>query len=289
ALNTTDTIIDVTGYYAPPSAGGLYFHPLPAPVRLLETRAGLPPPVVGCVKPGAPLAGNADSLQTATTACTGIPATARAIVGNATTVSPQGGGYLTLFPADAARPLIASSNYDTGQIVNGPFTTGLSVAGQFKVFTLATTHLVIDVLGYYSDEANDANGAGLLFTPLAHPVRLLETRAGQPVGCFKPNAPLNGNQTYVQTARGVCDGLAIPASALGVVGNATTVSPAAGGYLTLWPSTAAQPTVATANYNAGQIVNRHFIVGLGNADGAFKMFSYVTTELVIDVTGFFAP
>ncbi|MDQ3009631.1 MAG: putative Ig domain-containing protein [Acidobacteriota bacterium] len=290
ALNSTDTIIDVTGYYAPPSGTGLYFHPLPAPVRLLETRAGLSPPVVGCVQPGAPLAGNADSLQTATGACTGIPAAARAIVGNATTVSPQGGGYLTLFPADASRPLIGSSNYDTGQIVNGPFTTGLSASGQFKVFTLATTDLVIDVLGYYSAEVTDANGAGLLFTPLAHPVRLLETRnvLGFP-GCFKPNAPLNGNQVYIQSARGTCDGLTIPTTALGVVGNATVVSPAAGGYLTLWPSTAAQPTVATANYNGGQIVNRHFIVGLGNADGAFKMFSYATTDLVIDLTGYFAP
>ncbi|MDQ3010425.1 MAG: SBBP repeat-containing protein [Acidobacteriota bacterium] len=290
ALNTTDTIIDVTGYYAPPAAGGLYFHPLPAPVRLLETRAGLPPPVVGCVQPGALLPGGADSLQTATTACTGIPAAARAIVGNATTVSPQGGGYLTLFPADAARPLIASSNYDTNQIVNGPFTTGLSASGQFNVFTYATTDLVIDVLGYYSAEAVDANGAGLLFTPLAHPVRLLETRNVLAFpGCFKPNAPLNGNQIYTQAARGVCDGLTIPASALGVVGNATTVSPQGGGYLTLWPSTATQPTAATANYNTGEIVNRHFIVGLGNADGSFKMFSYAMTDLVIDLTGYFAP
>ncbi|MEO6725289.1 MAG: hypothetical protein ABIP14_08300, partial [Blastocatellia bacterium] len=290
ALNATDVVIDVTGYYAPPAAGGLYFHPLPAPVRLLETRAGLPQPVVGCVQPGAPLQSGADSLQTATTACTGIPAAARAIVGTATTVSPQGGGYLTLFPADASRPLIGSSNYDTNQIVNGPFTTGLSPSGQFKVFTLATTELVIDVLGYYSTEVTDANGAGLLFTPLAHPVRLLETRNNLAFpGCFKPNAPLNGNQVYTQPARGVCDGVTIPATALGVVGNATTVSPQGGGYLTLWPTTAAQPTVATANYNTGEIVNRHFIVGLGNADGVFNLFSFATTDLVIDVSGYFIP
>ncbi|MDQ3011874.1 MAG: putative Ig domain-containing protein [Acidobacteriota bacterium] len=287
ALNTTDVVIDVTGYYAPPAAGGLYFHPLPAPVRLLETRAGQ---LVGCVKLGTPLPGNADSLQTATTACTGIPAAARAIVGNATTVSPLGGGYLTLFPADAARPLIASSNYDTDQIVNGPFTVGLSPSGQFKIFTLATTHLVVDVLGYYSAQAVDANGAGLLFTPLAHPIRLLETRNNPAFpGCFKPNAPLNGNQVYTQPARGLCDGLTIPTTALGVVGNATTVSPQGGGFLTLWPSSAAQPTVATANYNAGEIVNQHFIVGLSNADWAFKMFSFATTDLVIDLTGYFMP
>ncbi len=33
-------VIDVTGYYAPPSAGGLFFHPFAQPVRLLDTRAG---------------------------------------------------------------------------------------------------------------------------------------------------------------------------------------------------------------------------------------------------------
>ncbi len=33
-------IIDITGYYAPPTAGGLFFHPLSVPVRLLDTRPG---------------------------------------------------------------------------------------------------------------------------------------------------------------------------------------------------------------------------------------------------------
>jgi RHS repeat-associated protein len=288
ALTTTDVVVDVTGYYAPPTTNGLYFHPLPAPVRLLETRAGQP---VGCVLSSAPLMGGTDSLQTATGTCTGIPAAARAIVGNATTVGPQTGGYLTLFPADAQRPLVASSNYDTNQIVNGPFAVGLSPAGQFKIFTIATTDLVVDVLGYFSTEAMDANGAGLLFTPLAHPVRLLETR-GTPAnlpGCFKPNAPLNGGQTYTQPARGLCDGLTIPATALGVVGNATVVFPAGNGYLTVWPSNATQPLIATSNYNAGQIFNRHFITGLGNADGAFKLFSQFTTDLVVDLSGYFTP
>jgi hypothetical protein len=286
AQNTTDVVVDVTGYYAPPGTGGLYFHPLPAPVRLLDTRAGF----TGCVTPGAPLPGMADTTQQAISGCTGIPAAARAIVGNATTVEPQGnGGFLTLFPADAARPFVASSNYNFGQIVNGPFSVGLAPNGEFKIYTYFTTHLVIDVLGYYSPEANDTNGAGLLFTPLAHPVRLLETRTGPLVGCFRPGEPLAGGSETLQTARGVCDGVTIPNNALGVVGNATVVFPGGLGFLTLWPSTALRPTVATSNYNAGDVANRHFIVGLGNADGAFKIYTYATTDLVIDLSGYFAP
>lgn len=144
------------------------------------------------------------------------------------------------------------------------------------------------MLGYYSTEAVDQNGAGLLFTPLPHPVRLLETRAGQPVGCYLTNAPIQGGVERIQPARGVCDGMTIAATALGIVGNATVVN-AQGGYLTFWPSDAARPLVATSNFNAGQIFNRHFIVGLGQANGAFKIFSPLTTDLVIDVSGYFAP
>jgi uncharacterized repeat protein (TIGR01451 family) len=289
ASATTEVIVDITGYYAPPSTSGLYFHPLPKPIRLLETRAG----EVGCNTPGAPIQGGVGGTRTqqARLTCDGvtIPAGALAIVGNATTVGPQAGGYLTLFPANAAQPLVASSNYNAGQVVNGPFSVGLAPTGEFNIFSFATTDLVVDVLGYYSTEANDVNGAGLLFNPLPKPVRLLETRANQAVGCYLPGLPLISGVENTQPARGACDGVTIPANALGAVGNATVVTPNAAGFLTLWPSTALRPLVATANYNAGDIGNRHFIVGLGAGDGAFKLFSSATTELVIDLSGYFAP
>jgi CSLREA domain-containing protein len=288
AFNTTDVVVDLTGYYAPPNPGGLFFHPLPKPIRLLETRPGQP----GCNTPGTQIvAGEAGTYtQQGRLTCDNvtIPPGALALVGNATTVNPQGPGFLTLFPANATRPFVAASNFAAGQIVNAPFTVGLAPNGEFKIFTFATTDLVVDVLGYYSTEANDVNGAGLLFSPLAKPVRLLETR-NQPVGCFKPGVPLSANTETAQPVRGVCDGITIPANALGVVGNATVVFPSAPGYLTLWPSTAARPLVATSNYIVGDIGNRHFIVGLGLVDGAFKIYTFATTDVVIDLSGYFAP
>ncbi|MEK7833987.1 MAG: FG-GAP repeat protein, partial [Acidobacteriota bacterium] len=280
--SNTNIVVDVTGYYAPPEAGGLYFHPLPKPIRLLETRQGQ----TGCFTPGAPLQAGTNTLQLGQTSCDGVtvPAGAQALVGNATTVGPQSSGYLTLYPADAAQPLVASSNFLTGDVMNAPFTVGLSPSGQFNVFTTSTTDLVIDVLGYYSTQLNDSNGQGLLFNSLPTPVRLLDTRLGQSA-CFSPDTPMTGSGVYIQSAVGAC--MNIPATAKAVVGNATVVN-ANTGYLTFWPSNAAQPLIATSNFLTGQVFNRHFTVGLG-AGGAFKRFSSSTTDLVIDLSGYFAP
>ncbi|HNG29967.1 MAG TPA: RHS repeat-associated core domain-containing protein [Blastocatellia bacterium] len=303
ASATTHVIVDVTGYYAPPNVGGLYFHSLPAPVRLLETRAGFS----GCFAPGAPLIGtgnpNADpNLDLAVQGrspiplpCNSIPASAQMLVGNATSVLPSGGGFLTIYPSGGTRPLIASSNYAGSDVINGPFTVRLGADGKFKIYTLATTHLVVDILGYYSEEAVDANGAGLLFTPLPAPVRLLETRADFPnfplPGCTRTNAPIQGNlnaATHTQQARSFCG---LPASAQAVVGNVTAVNTAGAGFLTLFPGNLTNaPLVATSNYPAPASFgyNRHYFVGLSPGDGTFKVLTQFTTELVVDVSGYFA-
>ncbi len=279
----TNVVVDITGYYAPPSVSGLYFHPLPKPVRLLDTRTG----AAACFTPETLLAAGSTTTQLGTTTCDGvlIPAGAQALVGNATVVSPQANGFLTLFPADATRPLIASSNFQTGINMNAPFTVGLSPSGEFSIYTASGTNLVVDVLGYFSTQLNDSNGQGLLFNALPTPVRLLDTRTGA-TGCFTPGAQMIGGTAYLQAATGTCTG--IPAAAKAVVGNATTVNVSANGFLTFWPSDATQPFVATSNYRSSTVFNRHFTVGLGT-DGAFKRFAATTTDLVIDLSGYFAP
>jgi hypothetical protein len=304
ASATTDVIVDVTGYYAPPGTGGLYFHPLPSPVRLLETR----PSLGGCITPGTPLVGtgnpNADpnldlllqGRSPITAPCNTIPAAAQVLVGNATSVFPSGSGYLTIYPSGGARPLVASSNYAGNDVINGPFAVKLGADGKFKIYTLRTTHLVVDILGYYSTEANDANGAGLLFNPLPSPVRLLETRPDFPgfplPGCTRTNAKIVGNlamATHTQMAANFCG---VPAVAQAVVGNVTVVNSAGAGFLTLFPGNlATAPLVATSNYPAPATFgyNRHYFVGLSPTNGTFKILTQATTDLVIDVSGYFAP
>ena len=279
----TDVVIDVTGYYAPPGAGGLYFHPLPKPIRLLDTRTGL----TGCQTPGAPLQTMTTRTQTGVLSCDGvtIPTGAMALVGNATTTNSTGSGYLTLWPADAAQPFASSSNFAAGINRNAPFTVGLSLNGEFNIYTARTTDLVIDVMGYYSTQANDANGQGLLFNSLGAPLRLMDTRAGQSA-CYQPGAPMTGGTVYTQETQLPCTNLTSAARAL--VGNVSALNASANGYLTFWPSNATQPTAATSNYQTGRVFNRHFTVGLG-PDNAFKRYAASTTDVIIDISGFFAP
>jgi hypothetical protein len=270
----------------------LYYHPLPAPVRLLDTRPGSP----ACNAPGAPLLGGADTLQIAPGPCTGVPNSALAIVGNATVVnanpSLSNSGHVTLYPSDVSpRPDVSNLNFIANQIVPNAFTVRLGGDGGFKIYAFGSAHFIVDITGYYSAEAVDANGTGLLYNPLPAPVRLLETRPeylGQ--GCNTPGAPLLGMTDTLQIARGACTG--VPSSALAIVGNGTVVnanpSLSNSGHVTLYPSNAPRPNASNLNYIANQIVPNAFTVGLGG-DGGFKIYTFGSIHFIVDLTGFFAP
>jgi hypothetical protein len=286
----TNFIIDVAGYYAPPGQGGLYYHPLPRPVRLLDTRIGQ----VACDAPGAPLQAGGTRTESARTTCNGVvlPSDAQAIVGNATVVNNSAGaadGHIILYPNGAAQPVVSNLNYLAGQIIPNAFTVGLGSDGAFNIFAYSTTHFIVDVTGFYSaSAAPDANGvSGLLFYPLAAPARLLDTRPGF-TACYAPGSPLAANSVRTQQARGACAGSTVPTSAQAILGNATVVTPVSSGYIILYPSGATQPVVSNLNYLQGQIIPNAFTVTVGS-DGTFQIYTPTQTDFIIDMSGYFAP
>jgi hypothetical protein len=293
AFSTLHFVVDITGYYAPPGQGGLYYHPLPRPVRLLDTRSGEP----ACDTPGVPIQGGTSRLESARTTCGGIviPSDALAIVGNGAvvnTLAGAGAGYVTMYPGGVSRPATANVNYAPGQVVSNAFTVGLAGDGTLNIFANSTVHFVLDVTGYYSASAlPDANGiSGLFYYPLPSPMRLLDTRVGQPA-CVNPGSPLAGNSVRTQIARLTCGTLTVPVAAQAVVGNAAVVNTLAGagaGYITLYPSAMSRPTAANVNYVPGQIVSNAYTVGLGS-DGAFNIYAHSTLDFVTDISGYFAP
>jgi hypothetical protein len=283
----THFIIDVTGYYAAPGQGGLYYHPLSKPVRLLDTRPG----ESSCNAEGVPLANDGTKTVMAVGACLGetIPASAKAIVGNATVVNFISSGFhwITLYPSDEPQPNASNLNFTDNQIVPNWFITGLSDDGKFNIYSHASTHFIVDVTGYFSEEPVDANGLGLLFNVLAAPVRVLETRPGENA-CFTPGVPLDNNGVQPVMATGACTG--VPSSARAVEGNATVVNFISSGFhwITIYPCGEMIPVASNLNFIANDIVPNYFIVRFSN-DGKFCIYSHASTHFVVDLTAYFAP
>jgi hypothetical protein len=133
ATNATDVVIDINGYFAPPDASGLSLYTLP-PCRLLDTRNS-----------GGAFSG---TLRVDAGGSCGIPAAANALVLNATVLPTASLGYLTLWPAGQAQPVVATLNAVDAAVTSNmaivPETTGF-----IDAFVTGNTNLILDIAGYF--------------------------------------------------------------------------------------------------------------------------------------------
>ena len=128
-----------------------------------------------------------------------------------------------------------------------------------------------------------ASGA-LLFVPMT-PCRLVDTR--------KPNGPLGGPAIptggYRSFALPTSTCLAgMPATAAAYSLNVTIVPHGGLGYLTVWPTGEDRPVISTMNSLDGRIKASGAIVPAG-ANGAISVFGSGTTDVVLDIDGYFVP
>ncbi len=68
----------------------------------------------------------------------------------------------------------------------------------------------------------------------------------------------------------------------------TAVAADGDGFLTAFPSGASRPQTSVVNYRRSDVVANHQFVRLG-ADGDLSVYSLAATDVVVDVTGYFAP
>ncbi len=78
-----------------------------------------------------------------------------------------------------------------------------------------------------------------------------------------------------------------PANAAAYVFNATVVPPGPMLYLTLWPDGEQQPVVSTLNAEDGFITSNMAIVPTNN--GSIDAYAAALTQLILDISGYFAP
>lgn len=124
--------------------------------------------------------------------------------------------------------------------------------------------------------AAPAAAAAARYTPM-DPLRLIDTRYGTGTTVL----PLAAGCTLV-----VDPGVSSAVTAVAV--NLTTVRTAANGFVTAYPCGVTRPTVSAVQPLSGRAVAGMAIVPLA-ADGTLCIYSSVTTDLVVDLFGTYAP
>ncbi len=138
ASDAGDVIMDINGYYAPPTGTALSLYPV-TPCRIVDTRSspGFGKPVVGTT-----------NFNVTGSSC-GIPSAAQEIVLNMTVVPTGELSYVTIWPNGQSQPLASTLNAQDGAVTSNlaitPTTNGL-----VSVYTTNPTHVILDISGYFA-------------------------------------------------------------------------------------------------------------------------------------------
>ena len=132
--------------------------------------------------------------------------------------------------------------------------------------------MLVDVDGYFAPPQS----GGLSFYALT-PCRVIDTRQtgnGQ---------PFTGELT-VPVETSPCGP---PSTSEGYVFNATVIPQGPLYYLTLWPDSQDQPGVSTLNAKDGALTSNMAVVP--NLNGKTDAWAQGETQLILDISGYFAP
>lgn len=210
-----------------------------------------------------------------------VPADATAVVVNLTADAPTQPGYLTVYPADAARPETSSLNKRAGETRSNAVTVALPSSGSrlVSVFNQAgTTQVVVDLFGYYVPTTSASSEAASYY-PFSSPFRALDSRSGARIG------PTGGAAIVLPSPAGVSGVVAVAV-------NLTAVDPTGPGYLTAWAGgDLPRPAVSNVNYGYDAATpNSAVVPAYQDGDGIhFTVANSVgVTDVLVDVAGLYA-
>ncbi|MER6591534.1 right-handed parallel beta-helix repeat-containing protein [Micromonospora purpureochromogenes] len=267
---TAHVVADLQGFY---SGGGSGFEPL-APRRVLDTRSAGNTAVPANTTRQLDLSGT-------------MPADATAAILNVTVTKPAADGVLKVFPGGASVPVASNLNFVTGQTIPNLVVVPV-VGGRVSIHNQSSgaTHVVADLAGYYGSAASGATDS---YVPNG-PVRIIDTRNNTGLPERPLGMPLQPDERLIfrpQFERTSCWG-DCPAATGGVF-NLTVTKPTQAGFLTMYPSTDAQPPNASnVNFVGGETASNLATVNVGQF-GTVRVHnnSRGSAHLVVDQTGYF--
>lgn len=205
----------------------------------------------------------------------GVHPDATAVSLNLTITQPDRHGYATVFPCGTARPTASTINYRPGATIANAMVSELGSSGSICVHSSATTHVVVDVDGYFT--GNGYQGLG--------PARLLDTRRGHStVDGRASGAGLQAAGNVLALQVGGRAGIATGSSAVALT--LTVTGPQSHGHVTVFPCDEPRPEASTLNHEAGETIANSLVAKVGD-DGRMCIYTHAAAHLVVDVNGVF--
>jgi sugar lactone lactonase YvrE len=291
------------------TAQTITFGPLPS-----QTFGTAPFTVSATASSGLPVSFNSQTTSVCTVSGSQVTLIA---VGTCTIHATQAGNstYAAATPVNQSFQVTAESQTITfGTLSNqvlgsAPFTVSATSASGLPVSFASTTPLVCTVSGatvtlvaagkctieatqagnttYAAatpvDESFWVTPTPLSFVPMT-PCRIADTRYSS-YGSLGPPSLVGGAARSFAIPSSGCN---IPTTAAAYSLNVTVVPPGPLDYMTVWPSGAAQPLVSTLNSVDGRIKANAAIIPAGTG-GAVSVYATNTTDLILDIDGYFVP
>ncbi|MDH4148828.1 MAG: hypothetical protein OEY23_27045, partial [Acidimicrobiia bacterium] len=265
-------VVDLSGWFA---TGGGYVSLNPG--RVLDTRVGEPTVVDDGRQ--TPL-GAGETMQLRLAGRAGLPTEGVAAVALAVVaLDATAPGFVTIWPAGAARPTASNLNPWGRDPVANLVTVATSADGAVSLFNYdGDVEVVVDVAGWFPV------GGG--FEPLV-PARLVDTRPGEPtIDGAGPRGELGSNGSL--TAR-VAQRAGMPDAVAAVLLNLTVVDASEATYLTVHPGEGPRPTASNLNPAQPRAVT-NAVVAQVSAAGTIEVYNLRgAVHVVIDVAGWFPP
>ncbi len=196
----------------------------------------------------------------------------------------------TVSPAGPPAPTGTVSFTSNGTAISGctavPLTSSLTAVCMTSTLAVGTDAIVAT----YSGDANYSGSSGTLaqlVNPIPSPLQFVAVTPCRLIDTRLTGGPIPGGtyRSFPIPQEGGCN---IPDTAAAYSLNVSVVPQGPLGYLTIWPTGEGRPVVATLNSLDGRIKADAAIVPAGDS-GAVSIYVTNTTNVILDINGYFAP
>jgi extracellular elastinolytic metalloproteinase len=260
----TQLVVDINGYARPSEDGRLKST---TPTQIVNTESGL---------------GFSDRLQRDTVVeldafAAGATPGAMAVNVNLTSRETSANGFVTMYPCNVTRPLVATLNPLQGLARSNQAIVPVPADGRLCVYSSTDTDLQVELLG-------SVLATGSAFTP-STPTRLTDTR-----DLYRPalnagtgGSPVAAGQTVTVTYGGQ---RGIPANSTAVSVNIAITGAAADGTLTVWPCGPRPSVTSMAFRESGTIANG--VQAKLSGTGQLCIHSTASAHVIVDIAGWWS-